>query len=88
MQKSGDAGREAAGSSLSARLLFGQRTRACRVLSIHRNTKRAYGHKSWSDALDQEVIDLSGNEPPLGYRKVYDRLLGLPILIVAVFFLL
>lgn len=48
--------------------------RACQVLSIHRNTKRAYGHKTWSGALDQEIISLSGKEPRWGYRKVYDRL--------------
>ena len=32
--------------------------RACRVLSIHRNTKRAYEHKTYSDPLDEEIISL------------------------------
>ena len=32
--------------------------RACKVVSIHRNTKRAYACKSFADDLDQVVIDL------------------------------
>jgi len=48
--------------------------RACQVLSIHRNTKRAYEHKATFHALDGEVIRLSEAEPRWGYRKVYDRM--------------
>lgn len=48
--------------------------RACKVLSMHRNTKRAYERKSFASDLDQVVIDLSGDEPRWGYRKVYDRM--------------
>ena len=48
--------------------------RACQVLSIHRNTKRAYEHRSYFHALDEAVIRLSEAEPRWGYRKVYDRM--------------
>ncbi len=48
--------------------------RACQVLSIHRNTKRAYQHKSCFHALDEAIINLSQQEPRWGYRKVYDRM--------------
>lgn len=48
--------------------------RACRLLSIHRNTKRAYEHKTYFDPLDEEIIGLSGTEQRWGYRKVYDRM--------------
>ncbi|MEX2489483.1 MAG: IS3 family transposase [Pseudomonadales bacterium] len=48
--------------------------RACQVMSVHRNTKRAYDHKTWSQDSDESIIQLSGQEPRWGYRKVYDRL--------------
>jgi len=48
--------------------------RACQVLSIHRNTKRACEHRSYFHALDEAVIRLSEAEPRWGYRKVYDRM--------------
>ena len=48
--------------------------RACKVVSIHRNTKRAYEHKSYAAGIDQEIIELSLREPRWGYRKVHDRL--------------
>lgn len=48
--------------------------RACEVLSIHRNTKRAYEHRSYYHALDEEIICLSVAEPRWGYRKVFDRM--------------
>ena len=47
---------------------------ACRLLSIHRNTKRAYGEKNYKSEREQLVIELSLPEPHWGYRKVYDRL--------------
>lgn len=48
--------------------------RACKVVSIHRNTKRAYAQKLFTSELDQVVIDLSGEKPRWGYRKVYQRM--------------
>lgn len=48
--------------------------RACKVLSIHRNTKRAYARKSFAGDLDEDIIVQSEREPRWGYRKVYDRM--------------
>ena len=48
--------------------------RACKVLTLHRNTKRAYERKSYLSDLDQVVIELSLAQPRWGYRKVYDRM--------------
>lgn len=48
--------------------------RACRVLFLHRNTKRAYERKSFANELDEVVIELSEREPRWGYRKVHDRM--------------
>ncbi len=48
--------------------------RACKVLSLHRNTKRAYEHKSYTDKIDQVIIQLSVAEPRWGYRAVYNRM--------------
>ena len=48
--------------------------RACQVLSIHRNTKRAYERKSYASEIDEAVIKLSEQEPRWGYRKVYERM--------------
>jgi transposase InsO family protein len=48
--------------------------RACQVLSIHRNTKRAYEHKSYASELDDVIIKLSEQEPRWGYRKVHDQM--------------
>lgn len=48
--------------------------RACQVLSMHRNTKRAYAHKTYSHALEEKILQLSMQEARWGYRKVYDRL--------------
>ena len=47
---------------------------ACRLLSIHRNSKRAYAGKSSESERDQRVIELSLSETHWDYRKVYDRL--------------
>ncbi len=47
---------------------------ACRVLTLHRNTKRSYEHKTFENALDQEILRLSHQEPRWGYRKVHDRM--------------
>jgi|TARA_Y100000310_G_C20685443_1_gene818669 putative transposase len=48
--------------------------RACQVLSIHRNTKRAYEHKEYANEMEEVIIRLSEQEPRWGYRKVYDRM--------------
>jgi len=48
--------------------------RACKVLSIHRNTKRAYEHKSYDCEMSDAVIELSGLEPRWGYRTVFFRM--------------
>lgn len=62
-----------AASYLQDRFTVSER-RACKVLSMHRNTKRAYECKSYASELDQRVIDLSLEQPRWGYRKVYDRM--------------
>lgn len=67
------AGRQHAADYLQARYEVSER-RACKVVSIHRNTKRAYEHKTFTCELEQIVIDLSGKKPRWGYRKVYDRM--------------
>lgn len=48
--------------------------RACKVVSIHRNTKRAYEHKVFSTEIDEKIVELSGEEPRWGYRTVHFRL--------------
>lgn len=64
--------RHAAGY-LEARYAISER-RACRVLSLNRNTKRAVPAPRCATETAQEVIDLSRAEPRWGYRKVHDRL--------------
>lgn len=63
----------AAANYLQTGYLVSERS-ACRLLSIHRNTKRAYAEKGGESERDQWVIELSLSEPRWGYRKVYDRL--------------
>jgi len=48
--------------------------RACKVVSMQRNTKRAYERKSFGDELDQVVIRRSEDQPRWGYRTVYNRM--------------
>ena len=48
--------------------------RACQVLSLNRNTKRCIQRGRPTDDVVDKVIELSGNQPRWGYRKVYDRL--------------
>lgn len=48
--------------------------RACRVVSLHRTTKRAHEHKRPFITLEGVVIALSQQEPRWGYRKVHERL--------------
>lgn len=64
--------RHAAGY-LEARYAVSER-RACRVLSLHRNTKRAVPAVRCAAEAVQAVIELSRTEPRWGYRKVYQRL--------------
>ena len=67
------AGKQHAADYLQDRYEVSER-RACKVVSIHRNTKRAYEHKTFTGELDQTVIDLSEDKPRWGYRKVHDRM--------------
>lgn len=62
-----------AASYLQDRYTVSER-RACKVLSLHRNTKRAYQHKSYANEIDQLIITLSEAEPRWGYRTVYNRM--------------
>ena len=48
--------------------------RACKVLVLHRTTKRAYDHKTYFREIDSQIIKLSEAEPRWGHRKVYDRM--------------
>lgn len=47
--------------------------RACRVLSLNRNTKRRIQHKPLHE-FTRVIIDLSLAQTRWGYRKVYFRL--------------
>lgn len=48
--------------------------RACKVMVLHRTTKRTYDHKTYFREIDSQIIKLSEAEPRWGYRKIYDRL--------------
>ena len=62
------------GASYLQRSFTVSERRACEVLSIHRNTKRAYEHKTYFHPLDEGIIRLSETEPRWGYRKVTERM--------------